>query len=233
MILLYMLRISALNRKEVISILMSTVIAFCTVSIAASLVPFVNAETVASGKCNCILDSTTYASSHSNNMTGLTIPRVKLIKNETLESKTEGHLTWNTLKDTQLMGILSENFFYGNFSRGTGSSVALNILKVKQNESLGIQITGGSTPTQVKAEIINATVNKNGTLGEIKTLGPKVAEIPIQYDKATKKPTLGKNSFPVKVPEHGDYLLLIELTYNNKYQLPKHLIAAYELVLVA
>ena len=82
-----------------------------------SLIPFVNAETVDSGKCNCLLDSTTYASSHSNNMTGLTIPK-SLIKNESLESKTEGHLTWNTLKDTQLMGILSENFFLGNFSRG-------------------------------------------------------------------------------------------------------------------
>jgi hypothetical protein len=233
MILLYMLRISGFNREEVISILMSIVIVFSTVSIAASQIPFVDAETVASGKCNCILDSTTYASTPSNNMTGLTIPRVKLIKNETLESKTEGHLTWNTLKDTQLLGLLSENFFLGNFSRGTGASVALNTLKVKQNESLGIQITGGRTPAQVKAEIIKATVNKNGTLGEIKTLGPKVAEIPIQYDKATKKPTLDKNSFPVKVPEHGDYLLLIELTYNNKNQPSKHLIAAYELVLVA
>ena len=50
----------------------------------------------------------------------------------------------------------------------------------------------------MKAEIIKASVNKNGTLGEIKTLGPNVAEIPIQYDKATKKPTLGKNSFHVK-----------------------------------
>ena len=233
MILLYMLRISGFNREEVISILMSIVIVFSTVSIAASQIPFVDAETVASGKCNCILDSTTYASTPSNNMTGLTIPRVKLIKNETLESKTEGHLTWNTLKDTQLLGLLSENFFLGNFSRGTGASVALNTLKVKQNESLGIQITGGRTPAQVKAEIIKATVNKNGTLGEIKTLGPKVAEIPIQYDKATKKHTLDKNSFPVKVPEHGDYLLLIELTYNNKNQPSKHLIAAYELVLVA
>ena len=69
-------------------------------------------------------------------------------------------------------------------------------------------------------------------IGEIKTLGPKVAEIPIQYDKATKKPTLGKNDFPVKVREHGDYLLLIELTYNNKYQLPKHLMGIIELSLL-
>jgi hypothetical protein len=226
-------RIFYSNREEVVSILISTITALMTVSIASNQIQFVNAETVASGVCNCILDSTTYASSPSNNMSGLTIPRVKLIKNETLESKTEGHLTWNTLKDTQLLGLLSENFFLGNFSRGTGASVALNTLKVKQNESLGIQITGGRTPAQVKAEIIKATVNKNGTLGEIKTLGPKVAEIPIQYDKATKKPTLDKNSFPVKVPEHGDYLLLIELTYNNKNQPSKHLIAAYELVLVA
>jgi hypothetical protein len=36
----------------------------------------------------------------------------------------------------------------------------------------------------------------------------------------------------VKVPEPGDYLLLIELTYNNKNQPTKNLIAAYELVLL-
>jgi hypothetical protein len=225
-------RIFYSNREEVVSMLISIITALMTVSIASNQIQFVYAETVASCVCNCILDSTTYASSPSKNMTGLTIPSVKLVKNETLQSKTEGNLTWNTVKGTQLLGLLSENFFLGNFSRGTGASVALNTLKVKQNESLGIQITGGNAPAQVKAEIIKASVNKNGTLGEIKTLGPKVVEIPIQYDKAVKKPTLGKNSFHVKVPEPGDYLLLIELTYNNKNQPTKHLIAAYELVLL-
>jgi hypothetical protein len=50
-----MLRISRLNREDVISILLSTVIAFFTLSIAASQIPFVNAETVASGNVTVYL----------------------------------------------------------------------------------------------------------------------------------------------------------------------------------
>lgn len=231
-----MIRIPGSNTKKVISILMSTIIAFSALSTATNQIPFVDAETVGSGECNCILDSTSYANIPPNNITGLTIPSVKLLKNETLESETEGTLSWNTVKGTELLGILSKDFFLGNFSRGTGKSVALNTLNVKLNESLGMQITGGSTPVQVKAEIIKSSVNKNGTLGEIKTIGPKVAEILIQYDKELEKPTLGKNSknsLQIKVPGPGDYLLLIELSYDSKDPLSKDLVAVYETVLVA
>jgi hypothetical protein len=132
-----------------------------------------------------------------------------------------------------LLGILSEDFFLGNFSKGTGKTVALNTLNVRQNELLGMEVTGGSVPVQVKAEIIKASVDKNGMLGEIKTIGPKVAEVPIQYVHGLKEPAMGKNSLQVKVPGPGDYLVLVELSFDSKNSLSKPLIAVYETVLIA
>ncbi|HZD33634.1 MAG TPA: hypothetical protein VE130_00395 [Nitrososphaeraceae archaeon] len=197
--------------------------------------PSASAQTVPSGECNCVLDSTTYASMPANNLTGLTIPGVDLLKNETLVSETEGNLSWITKKDTELLGVLSEDYFLGNFSRGTGKTVALNTLDIQQNEVLGIDLGGGSLPDQMKAEIIQASVDRNGTLGEIKTAGPKVAEIPIVYDSALEGPTDDKNRLDVSVPGPGDYLLLIELSYNgtNPVTPPKPLTLVYETVLVA
>ncbi len=79
------------------------------------------AQTLSRGAtCNCIIDLTTNSSGHySNNITGLTIPKVKLLKNETLLSQTEGRLSWQAIKSTQLMGILMNGIFLGNFT-GTG-----------------------------------------------------------------------------------------------------------------
>ena len=51
------------------------------------------------------------------------------------------------------------------------------MLDTKQNESLGIEVAVGSLPDQMKAEIIQASVDKNGTLAEIKTVRPKIAEV--------------------------------------------------------
>lgn len=175
-----------------------------------------NAQTVSSGKCNCILDSTSYASVPSSNVTGITIPSVDLLKNETVVSATEGNLSWISDKGTELLGVLSDNYFLGNFSRGTGRTVALNTLDIHKNESLGIEVSGGSLPDQMKAEIIQATVDKNGTLAEITTVGPKIAEVPIMYDATLEEPTMDKNRLNLSVPGAGDYLLLIELSYNNK-----------------
>ena len=67
----------------------------------------------------------------------------------------------------------------------------------------------------MKAEIIQATVDKNGTLAEITTVGPKIAEVPIMYDATLEEPTVDKNRLNLSVPGAGDYLLLIELSYNN------------------
>jgi hypothetical protein len=220
--------------KLLIGVLMSLLTSLTIALFASNQIQSVDAQTVPSGECNCVLDSTSYASVPSNNVTGLTIPSVDLLKNETVVSATEGNLSWVTEKGTELLGVLSENYFLGNFSRGTGRTVALNMLDIQQNESLGIEVSGGNFPDSMKAEIIQASVDKNGTLAEITTTGPKVAEVPILYDEALEEPTMDKNTLKINVPSAGDYLLLVELSYDNKSpSLSKPLTLVYETVLVA
>ena len=220
--------------KLLIGVLMSILTSLTIALFASYQIQSVDAQTVSSGECNCVLDSTSYASVPSNNVTGLTIPSVDLLKNETVISATEGNLSWVTEKGTELLGVLSENYFLGNFSRGTGRTVALNMLDIQQNESLGIEVSGGSFPDYVKAEIIQASVDKNGTLAEITTLGPKVAEVPILYDETLEEPTMDTNTLKINLPAAGDYLLLVELIYDNKSpSLSKPLTLVYETVLIA
>jgi hypothetical protein len=220
--------------KLLIGVLMSILTSLTIALFASNQIQSVDAQTVPSGECNCVLDSTSYASVPFNNVTGLTIPSVDLLKNETVVSATEGNLSWVTEKGTELLGVLSENYFLGNFSRGTGRTVALNMLDIQQNESLGIEVSGGNFPDSMKAEIIQASVDKNGTLAEITTTGPKVAEVPILYDEALEEPTMDKNTLKINVPSAGDYLLLVELSYDNKSpSLSKPLTLVYETVLVA
>lgn len=231
--------------KLIIGVVLSVLATFAIVLFAFTTsmyqIQSADAQTVPSGECNCILDSTSYASTPYNNLTGLTIPSVDLLKNETVVSATEGNLSWITEKGTELLGVLSENYFLGNFSRGTGRTVALNTLDIQQNESLGVEVSGGSVPDHMKAEIIQASVDRNGTLAEITTIGPKIAEVPILYDETLEEPTNDKNSLKVNVPTSGDYLLLVELSYDNKNQTSspssslsssKPLTLVYETVLV-
>jgi hypothetical protein len=220
--------------KLLIGVLMSTLTSLTIALFTSYQIQSVDAQSVPSGECNCVLDSTSYASVPSNNVTGLTIPSVDLLKNETVVSATEGNLSWVTEKGTELLGVLSENYFLGNFSRGTGRTVALNLLDIQQNESLGIEVSGGTFPDSMKAEIIQASVDKNGTLAEITTLGPKVAEVPILYDETLEEPTIDTNTLKINVPAAGDYLLLVELSYDNKSpSLSKPLTLVFETVLVA
>lgn len=225
--------ISELEMKLLICVLMTVFTLLIVVPLASYQIQSVEAQTVPSGECNCILDSTSYASIPPSNVTGLTIPSVDLLKNETIVSATEGNLSWITEKGTELLGVLAENYFLGNFSRGTGRTVALNMLDVRQNESLGIEVSGGTLPDQMKAELIQASVDKNGTLAEITTIGPKIAEVPILYDQTLEEPTTDKNSLTVNVPSAGDYLLLVELSYDGKSSSSKPLTLVYETVLVA
>jgi hypothetical protein len=225
--------------KLLIGVLVSILTSLTMALFASYQIQSVDAQTVPSGECNCVLDSTSYASVPSSNVTGLTIPSVDLLKNETVVSATEGNLSWVTEKGTELLGVLSENYFLGNFSRGTGRTVALNMLDIKQNESLGIEVSGGSLPDDMKAEIIQASVDKNGTLAEITTVGPKVAEVPILYDETLEEPTMDKNNLKINVPAAGDYLLLVELSYDDKSpsslsssSASKPLTLVYETVLV-
>jgi hypothetical protein len=222
--------------KLIIGVVLSVLATLTIVLFAFASSPYqiqsADAQTVPSGECNCILDSTSYASTPYNNLTGLTIPSVDLLKNETVVSATEGNLSWITEKGTELLGVLSENYFLGNFSRGTGRTVALNTLDIQQNESLGVEVSGGSVPDQMKAEIIQASVDRNGTLAEITTIGPKIAEVPILYDETLEEPTIDKNSLKVNVPASGDYLLLVELSYDNKNQTSSSLSSSKPLTLV-
>jgi hypothetical protein len=167
--------------------------------------------------CNCIIDYT--SSGHSNNnITGITIPGVKLLKNETYQSQTEGRLSSIVIKSTQLMGIRMKDFSLGNFSSGTGATVALNTINVRPNESLGIKISGGTIPSLggLLGEIVKADVNVNGTLSQIKTVGNNTTQFPLHYNKGIKQSVFGINKFLVNIKEPGYYLLLISLGYNTK-----------------
>ncbi|HYT45973.1 MAG TPA: hypothetical protein VEP90_26835, partial [Methylomirabilota bacterium] len=167
--------------------------------------------------CNCIIDYT--SSGHSNNnITGITIPGIKLLKNETYQSQTEGRLSSIAIKSTQLMGIRMKDFSLGNFSSGTGATVALNTINVRPNESLGMKLSGGTIPSPggVLGEIVKADVNVNGTLNQIKTVGNKTIQFPLHYNKGIKQPVFGINKFLVNVKEPGYYVLLISLGYNTK-----------------
>ena len=180
--------------------------------------------------CGCILDAT---KGGNNTRTYLTVPKVKIIKNETLDSQTEGHLSWKAVRSLQLVNIITKNFILGNFSSGTASSVALNTLNVKMNDSLGLQVTGGTIPTQVNAQIIKAAVNKNGTLEDTKTIGEKIIEFPFQFNSTSNRLGSNTKSITINISEPGDYLLLISLTYNSRDRSQEAipLLAIYESVL--
>ena len=85
-----------------ICVLMSLLTSLTIALITSYQIQSANAQTVSSGKCNCILDSTSYASVPSSNVTGMTIPSVDLLKNETVVSATEGNLSWISEKGTEL-----------------------------------------------------------------------------------------------------------------------------------
>lgn len=218
--------------KQPIFALSSALIVILTFYAISSQFQEANSQTVPSGDCDCILDNTTYASAPVSNLTGLTVPSVKLLKNEMVVSQTEGNLSWITEKGTELLGMLSDDFFLGNFSRGTGKTVALNMLNVQQNESLGLEITGGTLPDHIKAELMPASVDRNGTLAEITTTGPKI-EVPILTAQQLQEPGFDNNDIvAVNLPGVGDYLLLIELSYDSKIASSNPLALVYETVLV-
>jgi hypothetical protein len=168
--------------------------------------------------CNCILDFTSGGSLNSN-ITGITIPKVNLLKNQTMLGQIgQGRPFSIMAQPTQLMGIVTKDLFLGNFTGGPGAVVALNTINVKPNESLGVEIFGGKLPkpTLVKGEIISANLNVNESLSKIKVVGNKTAQFQLLYTKSIKKPVLGINTFRVDVKSPGYYLLLMSLGYNTK-----------------
>ena len=188
-------------------------------SVVLSLLPFSNNVTAKSTlkqfssmtACNCSMD---YVSSIGNNLTGLTLPRINIIKNETQDSETEGRLIWTTVRSAPLMYIISGDFLLGNLSGGTSLTVALNTLNMTSDGKVGLQATGGSVPNKAKVEIVKvSSLNENGTLRQVK-LGEKISEIPLEPKTLSKKATSTKNIVTLQGTKPGYYLLAISLSYS-------------------
>lgn len=201
------------KKKEILALLIAFGIGFSTsLSAADQYLPIVSAQSAPVQGCNCTAD---YIATNPDNLTTMTIPRLNIVKTEILDSQTEGHLTWKAIKSTVLMNVITDNFLLANFSTGTGSTVALNTINVKPNESLGIQLSG-KIPDAAKAEIIRASVNENGTMKDVKP-AEKIHEYELQYDKATKKLVSGKNDLVVNLDEPGYYLVVISLSFGSHH----------------
>ncbi len=181
--------------------------------------------------CNCMMDQ---ISSNKDNLTGVTLPRISIIKNETQESQTEGPLVWTAVKSAPLMDIITDKFLLGNLTGGTSVTIALNTINVTSNDTLGIQVAGGTSPDAARVELIKvSSLNVNGTLKQVK-LGEKVLEHPMEPDSSTNK-VQGKSILTLDIPNSGYYLLLVSITYNpndtSNVSNTKELIGIYETLL--
>jgi hypothetical protein len=180
--------------------------------------------------CNCTMDFVL----NGGNLTPVSMPRVNIIKNETLESQTEGNITWTGVKSVPLMNIVTDNFLLGNLSGGTSVTIALNTINTTLNGNLGIQIAGGSIPNMAKAEIVKAMVNANRTLSQVQ-LSEKVLELPLLHNKMLNKSSTANNILKLGISEPGYYLLVVSVAYDKKSvdNLPdtKQLIGIYQSIL--
>jgi hypothetical protein len=159
--------------------------------------------------CNCTLDFV-------DNAIAFQMPKVKIIKNESMQSQTEGTLVWNESKQLATDGAIVGDIYIANQS--AGALVDLNTIKVEQHQLLSLEITGGTLPDIVRAEIVNPTTPMNGTgltIGDIK-IDKKISESTIVFNKLTNEPSSNQNSFRVQVPpEGGDMVLIVSLLYNS------------------
>jgi hypothetical protein len=151
--------------------------------------------------CNCTLDSVVLRA-------GFELPKV-----DVLQSKSELHLEWNESQELGMDGILVGDTYLGNYSAGDLADV--NIIKVEQNQLLGLEITGGALPDIVSAEILRPTTNMNRPdlkIGEI-VIDKKISDSFVFFNNSLKEPTIEQNSFRVE-PQGGDFILLVSLLYN-------------------
>jgi hypothetical protein len=153
--------------------------------------------------CNCTLDSV-------ESRVGFELPKV-----DVLQSKSELHLEWTESQEMGMDGILVGDTYLGNSS--AGDLVNLNIIKVEQNQLLGLEITGGALPDIVSAEILRPTTNMNRPdlkIGEI-VVDKKVSDSFVFFNNSLNEPTIEQNSFRVETePQGGDFILLVSLLYN-------------------
>jgi hypothetical protein len=169
------------------------------------------AHAVTKGKlpCNCTLD-------FLDNTMGIELPNVKIIKNESMLSQTEGRLEWNESRQLALDGELVGDVYLANQS--SGALIDLNTINVKDNQLLRIEVTGGSQPDSVRAELLNlksSPLNVTGlSLGDV-IIDSKLSDYVISYNKTLDEPTSEENSFRVHVPAKGEYALILYLTYQK------------------
>lgn len=157
--------------------------------------------------CNCTLDLI-------GNTRGFELPNVKIIKNESIQSQTEGTLKWTESKQLAADGLIIGDIYVANQS--AGALVDLNTMRVKQNQPLGLEITGGTLPDVVKVEVVNsstATHNAGLKIGDIQ-IDKKMYESTLLFNKAI--PTSNQNSFTIQTPQSGgEAVLIASLLYNN------------------
>lgn len=169
------------------------------------------AHAVTKGKlpCNCTLD-------FLDGTVGIELPNVKIIKNESMLSQTEGRLEWNESRQLALDGELVGDVYLANQS--SGALVDLNTISVKDNQLLRIEVTGGSQPDIVRAELLNlksSTLNDTGlSLGDV-IIDSKLSDYVISYNKNLVEPSSEENSFRVHIPSKGEYILILYLTYQE------------------
>jgi hypothetical protein len=169
------------------------------------------AHAVTKGKlpCNCTLD-------FLDDNVGFELPNVKFIKNESMLSQTEGRLEWNETKQLALDGVLVSDVYLANQS--SGALIDLNTISVEDNQLIRIEVTGGSQPDIVRAELLNlepTSLSETGlSLGDV-IIGNKISDYIIHYNKTLNEPTLEENSFRVHIPAQGEYMLILYLTYQK------------------
>ncbi len=153
-------------------------------------------------RCNCTLDSL-------RNRAGFELPKV-----EVLQSPTEQPLEWTESKEIGMDGILVGNTYLGNYS--AGDLVDLNTIYVKPNQLLGLEITDGTLPDIVSVEVLNSTTPLNNTeirLGEI-IVDKKIYDSFVLYNKSLETPSALENTFRLRLPSQGDFVLIVYLLYN-------------------
>lgn len=159
--------------------------------------------------CNCTLDIL-------DDTVGFELPNVKIIKNESMLSQTEGRLEWNETRQLALDGVLVSDVYLANQS--SGALIDLNTINVKDNQLLRIEVTGGSQPDIVRAELLNLKSTPLGetglSLGDI-IIDNKLSDYIIRYNKTLDEPTSEENSFRVRISAQGEYVLVLYLTYQK------------------
>jgi hypothetical protein len=159
--------------------------------------------------CNCTLDLI-------GNTMGFELPNVKLIKNESMQSQTEGTLKWTESKQLAADGVIIGEIYVANQS--AGALVDLNTMRVRQNQPLSLEITGGTLPDIVRVEVINSSSATNNTglkIGDIQ-IDKKISESTLLFNKAINRPTSNQNSFTIHAAQSsGEIVLVVSLLYNN------------------